>query len=184
VSVSRWIYRFRGYLISPPLIFAFFCSHFETEAEFIWPLGICLFVSGIVLRIWAQQHLHYRLKVHKNLTTIGPYSFVRNPVYIGNIFICLGATVISELLWLVPITFFYCLAIYLLVVRYEEAHLLDKYGEPYCKYMEKVPRWIPKVFHFEGLGIVNQYLRQSIVIEIHCLLLVLPFSLKEIGVNL
>jgi len=178
--VPKCVYRFRGYLITPPIIFAIFCFGYETESEFIWPLGVSLFIFGVALRIWAQQHLHYRLKVHKRLTVTGPYSFIRNPVYIGNTLICLSATVISELLWLVPITFFYCLVIYSLVVRYEESHLLDKYGESYRKYMKEVPRWLPKVICLKNLGLINEYFQQSIVSEIQCVFLLLPYFLKEL----
>jgi protein-S-isoprenylcysteine O-methyltransferase Ste14 len=179
MSIAKWVYRFRGYLITPPQIIAFFCYQFETEAKFIWPIGLFLFVIGVALRIWAQQHLHYRIKVHKTLTITGPYSFVRNPIYIGNILISCGATVLSELLWLVPLTLFYCLGIYSLVVRYEESHLSEKYGELYRRYMTKVPRWFPKVLHPHSIGIINRYLRQSIIAEMPCFLLLLPFILKE-----
>ena len=178
--IPKEVYSLRGYLVTSPLMFSLFWFRYETEVEFIWPLGISLFLLGLVLRIWAQQHLHYRLKVQKSLTVTGPYSFVRNPIYIGNILICLGATLISELLWLVPITFFYCYGIYSLVVRYEESHLLDKYGVSYRRYMLNVPRWFPKVFRLKDIGLTNEYLRQSIVVEIHCLLLLLPYILKEI----
>ncbi len=180
MSVSKWVYRLRGYLIPLPLIFALFCFHGETEAELMWVLGAGLLLLGVFLRIWAQQHLHYRLKVRKRLTLTGPYSFVRNPIYIGNILICLGATIISELLWLVPMMLLYCLVVYSVVVHYEEGHLQEKYGESYRKYISEVPRWIPKVLPAKDIGIVNQYLRESIVVEIHCLLLVLPFILKEV----
>ncbi len=71
---------------------------------------------------------------------MGPYSFVRNPVYVRNILICTGATMTSEILWFVPVVFLYCLGIYSLAVRYEETHLLDKYGESYRRYMEEIPR--------------------------------------------
>lgn len=101
-------------------------------------------------------------------------------MYIGNILICLGATVISELLWFVPITLFYYLGLYSLVVRYEEVHLLEKYGESYRRYMLEVPRWLPKVFHFKKLGIINEYFSQSIIVEFPQLLLLLPFIIKEI----
>lgn len=178
--VPKWVYRFRGYLVAQPFIFAFFWFYWETEEYFVWPLGICLFLMGVALRIWAQQHLHYRLKVRKRLTTTGPYSFVTNPLYIGNILMCLGAIVISELLWLFPLTLFYCLGIYSLVVRYEESHLLYKYGESYRRYMVEVPRWLPKVIRLKNLGLINKYFHQSIVAEIHCSLLVLPFILEEI----
>ena len=110
----------------------------------------------------------------------GPYSFVRNPIYIGNTLICLGLTIISELLWLFPLTLFYCLGIYSLVVRYEETHLLVKYGESYRRYMSEVPRWLPKVPRFKPIGLINEYFYQSIAIESASLLLLLPYILKEI----
>ncbi len=183
MPVLKWIYRLRGYLIPLPLIFASFCSLYETEAKVIWPIGICLLLFGVFLRIWAQQHLHYRLKTHKTLTMTGPYQFVRNPIYLGNLFLCLGATVISELLWLVPITLFYCFGIYSLVVRYEETHLLSKYGEAYGRYVAEVPRWFPKVRCAKDLGVMNEYLKRAIVSEMHCFLLLLPYLLKEIVSN-
>ncbi len=180
MPVLKWIYRLRGYLIPLPLIFASFCTLYETEAEWLWPIGISLLLFGIFLRIWAQQHLHYRIKTHKILTMTGPYQFVRNPIYLGNLFLCLGATLISELLWLAPITLFYCFAIYSLVVRYEEAHLAGKYSQPYSRYMAEVPRWFPKLRRVENLGITNGYLKQAIISEMHCFLLFLPYLLKEI----
>jgi protein-S-isoprenylcysteine O-methyltransferase Ste14 len=181
ISMTQLAYRLRGYLICLPYIFALILNSFETENDwFNWPLGASIFLFGLFLRIWAQQHLHYRLKVKKILTTTGPYCFVRNPIYLGNILICLGLVVTSELLWLVPITFFYCFGIYSLVVRYEERHLTEKYGEPYRKYLLEVPRWLPKIGYFKALGIKNEYLRASIFAEIHCLLWVIPFIFKEI----
>ncbi len=163
------------------MIFALLCYHLEAEGHFTWPFGIALFLIGVALRVWAQQHLHYRLKFHKSLTITGPYCFVRNPIYIGNIFIFVGATILSELLWFAPFTLFYCLLIYSFVVRYEEAHLLNKYGEPYRGYMRKVPRWFPRVSNFKKLGLINKYLLQSIAAESHCLILLLLFILKEMA---
>ena len=45
--VPKWVYRFRGYLITPPIIFAIFCFGYETESEFVWPLGVSLFIFGV-----------------------------------------------------------------------------------------------------------------------------------------
>ena len=69
MSVARWVYRFRNYLASLPLIFAFAFNQYEIEAGgLIWPLAIVTVLAGIALRIWGQQHLHYRVGLRKELT--------------------------------------------------------------------------------------------------------------------
>jgi protein-S-isoprenylcysteine O-methyltransferase Ste14 len=178
--VPRWVYRFRTYLACPPLLFALFWHSYEIESDFIWPLGIGIFLAGLFLRIWAQQHLKHRLRVHKQLTTTGPYKFIRNPLYFGNIMICVSATIVSELLWLIPVTLFWCIVTYSIVIRYEEARQLNKYGDAYRRYLSEVPRWIPKRIRFSNVGMINEYFFQAILVELPCLLILLPYIVKEI----
>jgi protein-S-isoprenylcysteine O-methyltransferase Ste14 len=166
-------------LASPPLIFALACFRWEIEFRFIWALGTLVFLSGVFLRLWAQQHLHYRLKAPLQLTVSGPYALVRNPIYIGNTLICVGATLASELLWIVPLTLLWCAAVYSLVVRYEEEHLLARYGQSYQEYILEVPRWLPLI-RFKNLGLRNRYFTASVAAEIHCLLILLAYILKEV----
>jgi protein-S-isoprenylcysteine O-methyltransferase Ste14 len=95
MSAWKLVYLLRGFLAGMPLIFAVFWFHNESENEYIiWPVGLFVFYIGMAIRIWAQQHLCYRLKFHKDLTFTGPYQFVRNPVYIGTITIFLGMTIL------------------------------------------------------------------------------------------
>jgi protein-S-isoprenylcysteine O-methyltransferase Ste14 len=181
MSITRMAYRLRGFLISLPLVFALFSFAFESENEWVnWPIGVSIFLLGLWFRIWAQQHLHYRLMVRKHLTSTGPYSFVRNPIYFGNILICLGLVVTSELLWLIPITLIYSFCIYSLVVLYEEGHLLEKYGESYRSYMSEVPRWFPLTIRFKNLRLKNEYWHASIMAEIHFVFALLPYLAKEV----
>jgi len=180
MAILQWIYRFRGALASPVLVFALVSFSRRTDIPWlIWPLGSGLFVVGLLLRIWAQQHVRYRLRVAKCLTTTGPYAFVRNPIYIGNTLICLGMTVASELLWLVPVALAYCMGLYSLIVRYEEACLFEQYGESYRSYLVAVPRWFPRTIRVSDPGLVNEYLRASVVAEMHCWLFLAPYLLKE-----
>jgi protein-S-isoprenylcysteine O-methyltransferase Ste14 len=180
MSAWKLVYLLRGFLVSVPLVFAALWFRNESENEYIiWPVGLFVFFIGMAIRIWAQQHLRYRLKVHKELTLTGPYQFVRNPVYIGTILIVLGMTILLELLWLVPVTFVWCAIVYSLVVHYEEVHLLQRYGESYRKYMSEVPRWLPRGLRLSDLGIRNENFTASIVAELHCLLFLLPCILKE-----
>ena len=179
MRLNHWFYRFRAYLVSPPLIFAPFCFLHETQG-FLWPLGILVFLIGFTIRLWAQQHLHYRLRVRKHLTITGPYKFVRNPVYIGNVLIALGATLVSELVWMVPITFLWYVIIYGFVIRHEESHLLEKYGEAYRAYMSEVPRWVPRFPGSAKMELLNRFFYASMLKEGHCFLILLPYILKEL----
>lgn len=181
----RWIFKNRGLVMAPPLIFAALCTWAETEnALVVFGLGGSVFFAGLLLRIWSQMHLHYRLKVHKVLTTTGPYAFVRNPIYIGNTIMLVGAMIMSELLWLAPVMLVYCAAGYSMVVRFEESHLLEKYGAPYAEYLAKVPRWFPD-FAGAARTIIDarRFLGPSLLAEAPSLLLLLPFIIKELLTN-
>lgn len=180
MSVRAFAFRYRGLLIAPPLFFAVVCFRDETESPLlVWVVGGFLVLSGILIRIWAQQHLRHRLKMSMQLTTTGPYQFVRNPLYLGNTIIYLGATVSSELLWMVPITLLWCLTVYSLVVRYEEERLEHQYGEAYGVYKERTPRWLPRGFSLRLFGLANENLRRAVLAELHCALVLLPYLLKE-----
>ena len=177
----RNVYHFRGLLVSPPLILAAFVFTHETEADhFVWPAGVALVALGVGLRVWAQTHIRFRLKERRQLTTTGPYALCRNPLYIANTLICAGATVASELLWLVPITVVWCSAIYSLVVRQEEGRLLRKYGQPYGDYLAAVPRWVPRTLQFRSLGMARGQIGAALLVELPCVFVLLPFIVKEV----
>ncbi|MFH1259654.1 MAG: isoprenylcysteine carboxylmethyltransferase family protein [Elusimicrobiota bacterium] len=181
MAVNRWFFKYRGELVTPPIIFVLFFNIWKTESVFLtWGPGLFIFLLGFFVRLWAQQHLHYRLKMDRDLTTTGPYTIIRNPIYIGNTLLCVGATVISGVLWMVPITILFCAVVYKFTVRSEEAVLLEKFKNTYQNFMNQVPRWWPKKLTFKNLGLVNEYLYLSILREVHCLLLLLPFIAKEI----
>jgi len=168
----------------PPFVFVILCFWGDVENNWvILPVGGVVFLSGLVIRIWAQMHLHYRLKVKKILTTTGPYSLVRNPIYIANTLILLGICILSGLVWFVPIMLIYCAVVYAFVVRCEEAHLLKKYNDDkqYREYLENVPRWMPHL-RFTAKSKVfeaKRFLFAGIIAEVHCLLLLIPVVLKK-----
>ncbi len=182
--MNPWLeraYRFRGVLMAPPYLILLLVFVGETEHHaIIWPIGLAVFATGVGIRVWAQIHLHYRLRTKKMLTTTGPYSFVRNPIYIANTLMLLGLTVISELLWFLPVMLVWCMLVYSFVVRREEAHLTEKYGQPYVDFLHGTSRWFPHV-HARRLKphLVRQFLVPSLLVETHCLLLLLPLIGKE-----
>jgi len=180
----KTIYRLRGWLMVPPMIFVMLCIWNETENKWLLGGGGVIFALGVALRVWAQMHLHYRLKVKKTLTVTGPFAYVRNPTYIANTAMLAGACMLGEIFWFVPIQVLYCAVVYTLVVRYEEAHLARKYGGAYQEYAGQVPRWLPKLKLLDKrMNSMAKYFIPSLSAEVHCLLFILPFLAKEMIVH-
>jgi len=181
-SLLKLIFKYRGALMAPPLVFAAICTWRETENRYLtFGIGSILFACGLLLRLWSQMHLHYRLKTSTVLTVTGPYVYVRNPIYIANTIMLVAAVILAELYWLAPLMFVYCLIVYTFVVRFEELHLLDRYGQAYADYVSRTQRWIPD-FHVVKSATINtrQFLLPSLLAEAPSLLLLLPFIIKEI----
>lgn len=167
----------------PPLLFALFCTWGQSQNKvMLFLLGGCVFCAGWFIRIWSQMHLHYRLPQKKILTGTGPYQYTRNPIYIGNTFIIIGACIFSGLLWFVPIMLLYCAVVYSLVVRYEESHLINKYGAPYQEYLAQVPRWFPRIKQKKAQDSPGaaQYFWPSFKTELYNIVYVLPFIAKQL----
>ena len=179
-GILRDAYHARGILASLPLVFAAVCFWREYENDWvIWPLAPLLVGMGVALRVWSQAHIRFRLRAGRHLTATGPYALVRNPLYIANTLICLGATVASELLWLLPITAAWCALLYALVVRQEERRLERQYGHAYRDYVAAVPRWLPRMRPGRALGSAAGYFGRALFIEASCLLVLAPFVAKE-----
>ncbi|MBM3476844.1 MAG: isoprenylcysteine carboxylmethyltransferase family protein [Armatimonadetes bacterium] len=177
------MFKQRGKLLVLPLLAVLFVTYRETESDLLtFGLGGVVFGIGLALRVWAQMHLRFRLRTSMNLTVTGPYAYIRNPVYVGNVFMACGLCVGAELLWMAPFVFVWCALFYTFVVRYEEASLTERYGEEYVAYVERVPRWFPKLGGAEsrtGASALN-LLRPSLQIECLTLLYWVPVVLKEV----
>jgi protein-S-isoprenylcysteine O-methyltransferase Ste14 len=76
---------------------------------------------------------------------IGPYKYVRNPMYIGGLMLLIGVGLyersISILLLALPLFFL----VHLFVLFYEEPTLTRKFGSSYQDYRRAVRRWIPRL---------------------------------------
>jgi len=78
------------------------------------------------------------------LATHGPYAYVRNPLYLGNFLLTLGATFISKLLWFLPAVIVLFVAQYVPIVLWEESVLAERFGPQYTAYCQQIPRWLPR----------------------------------------
>ena len=77
-----------------------------------------------------------------SLVTRRPYSYSRNPIYLGFLLIALGtSTILSSLsAFIAPILFF--LVVNIIIIPFEENRLQKNFGIEYEKYKASVRRWI------------------------------------------
>lgn len=80
----------------------------------------------------------------KFLVTTALHRYVRNPMYIGVFGVLLGEMVTFRSMVLLEYAAFFCVAVQLFVIFYEEPTLRRQFGESYKEYCRSVPRWIPK----------------------------------------
>ena len=137
-------FKMRGLLMVPVIAFLFFWHAGEWEYDVgNWGFGLSLFLTGVLVRIVAQRHLKYRLRDEPALALSGPYAWLRNPVYIGNLLIIASLCVLCELPWMIPPACIWAWLIYDAAVRFEETRLSKRFGAEYAAYCRNVRRWLP-----------------------------------------
>jgi len=101
--------------------------------------GILLAGLGLALRVWASGYLNKG----RELATTGPYSWTRNPLYVGSFVMGLGFTVAAANPWLTVLFLALFVAIYLPVMKREERELTQAFGADYSVYRDTVALFLP-----------------------------------------
>src|SRR5579862_6201566 len=115
----------------------------------IFAIGTGLVVIASAIRSWAEAYLHSSI-VHdaalhgEQLVADGPYRYLRNPLYLGNMFLALGVGLLATLPGFFVIALGNFLIVYRLILREEES-LLASQGDSYRRYFAAVPRLIPSL---------------------------------------
>ncbi len=115
-----------------------------------WP-ATALIGAGFALDLWcfwvflaAGRGTPAPWDAPRRVVAVGPYRWVRNPIYIGALMIVLGEAWLFLSLPLVLYAVALALGFHLLVVGYEEPALRAQFGEEYERYGRRVKRWIPR----------------------------------------
>jgi protein-S-isoprenylcysteine O-methyltransferase Ste14 len=75
------------------------------------------------------------------LVTGGVFRTMRNPMYVGGTLFLAGLSIALASSWMLVMTIFSALVLHFGVVKREERYLLAKFGDPYRRYLESVPRY-------------------------------------------
>jgi protein-S-isoprenylcysteine O-methyltransferase Ste14 len=103
-------------------------------------IGGAIAVVGILIRAWASGHI----RKNQNLAVSGPYSYTRNPLYLGSFILGIGFTIAAGVWWLGIIFVALFLGIYLPVMRVESGDLTKLFGADYEEYARRVPLFFPR----------------------------------------
>jgi protein-S-isoprenylcysteine O-methyltransferase Ste14 len=128
--------------IRVPLGFAFAILYFWL-ARPTWrslAIGAVLIIPGLFIRALASGHV----RKNEALATSGPYAYTRNPLYLGSMLIGIGFALAARSWWIGVVLVVMFFAIYLPVIRSEEAFLRERFPE-FQEYAKHVPRMLPRL---------------------------------------
>jgi protein-S-isoprenylcysteine O-methyltransferase Ste14 len=113
-------------------------------------MGIAGLAATVAWLIWMFHTLGRNLtdtvvtRRNAYFVDYGPYRFVRNPMYTG--VLLLGISMGLALgTWLLPVAASLMFALLALRTRTEERYLIERFGDQYRNYMQRVGRFLPKL---------------------------------------
>lgn len=104
--------------------------------------GIFLVFTGILGRLWATLYIGGRKT--NQIITGGPYSVVRNPLYLFSTVAAMGIGAQTGSLTITAFLGLLCFVSFHIVILKEERFLRRIHGIEYEAYLRQVPRFIPK----------------------------------------
>jgi protein-S-isoprenylcysteine O-methyltransferase Ste14 len=114
-------------------------------------LGLLCLLTASILRVWGTAYLgpgtmRGATMMGNRLVAAGPYQYLRNPLYLGILFLSLATSLLmppdGAVFFLLGISGFL-----LFLIHGEEAFLTQQLGQPYLEYRRDVPRLIPSFAH-------------------------------------
>jgi protein-S-isoprenylcysteine O-methyltransferase Ste14 len=145
-SVGAALFRNRGWLPVPFVLVPLLAPGTQTLTT--WVVGLLLVAAGEAFRLAgvaaAGSGTRRRSRDVQRLVDYGIFGWCRNPLYVGNALAWLGFTVVSGVLWFVPVALVLFAVEYTFIVAYEEGVLESIFGDAYLAYKARTPRWLPR----------------------------------------
>src|SRR3954470_15407085 len=149
--LGGWLFRQRTWLplpIAAALLLAPANAVPVDSTPLLWA-GVPVVAAGELLRVWAVHHIGVISRTRSDrlgpLVDTGPFSLVRNPLYVGNILLWVGFAVSARLLWITPLVLLLLAFEYHAIVKWEERLLESRLGDAYRRYATRVSRWTPSI---------------------------------------
>ena len=138
-------------------VFGYFAQQpsFPFQIEF----AEIIIILGLIIRMYASGFV---LK-NKELSTTGPYAYVRHPLYTGNILVLTGMAIINGQLWasLIALSFFWFY--YPAAIEYEDRKLKELFPGSWEKWANKTPALTITFQKMHPLELINWSWRKSLI---------------------
>jgi protein-S-isoprenylcysteine O-methyltransferase Ste14 len=122
---------------------------FVFAAVFLWlarPTWLTMLASLVLVMpgVWLRAYAAGYVRKNAELTLTGPYSYTRNPLYLGSMMIAFGfaAAAASWVILILLATLF--AVIYIPTIQSEEGYLREHFAG-FDEYAAKVPRLLPRL---------------------------------------
>jgi len=159
-SFRQKLFHYRSYTPIPFLIVMVVFARPELRTMLF---GGVLAVMGEFLRYWGVAYAGSLTRVTggvgaPEVIVSGPFAHVRNPLYLGNIFLYVGIGFMSNALfpWLIVVAAFYFVFQYYQIVILEEGFLRQSFGDAYDHFADNVPRFLPRLTPFHDVAQAHQ----------------------------
>jgi protein-S-isoprenylcysteine O-methyltransferase Ste14 len=144
--IGEVLFRNRGWIPVPFLAVPLLVP--GVQAPETWIVGLLMVAVGEFIRLAgvaaAGTVTRRRSRNVQRLVDYGAFAWCRNPLYVGNWLVWLGFTVVSGVLWFLPVAALIFAIEYHYIVRYEEGVLESIFGAEYLAYKERTPRWFAR----------------------------------------
>ena len=148
------IFEFRSYT---PIPFLLVMLIFARPTSVSLAVGFLIALLGEFLRLWGVSIAGSETRTTgpvggTNLITDGPFAYVRNPLYVGNMAMYTGVGIMANAVmpWLPLIALVFFFVQYALIVSREEEHLRTAFTDEFVRYEKNVPRFIPRPTRYVG----------------------------------
>ena len=136
--LRQQLFTLRSYT---PIPFLLVMIVFAQPTMMTMAVGVVLVVFGESMRFWGVAYAGSLTRVTGNVgapevIVSGPFAYVRNPLYVGNMLTYIGVGVMSNALfpWLVSAAAVYFAFQYFQIVLAEEEFLVNEFGVGYVEY--------------------------------------------------
>jgi protein-S-isoprenylcysteine O-methyltransferase Ste14 len=119
----------------------------------VWTTGtgvVCMMTGGVLLLTCIAYFIIQGkgtpavFDAPTEFVASGPYSYVRNPMYIGGFILLTGFGLYHRSLSMLLLVLFIMAVFHFFVVLVEEPSLKKLFGKSYLEYKDHVKRWVPK----------------------------------------